>query len=331
MPPRLQRADAMRNGCSLSFRHRALFAFGIIALAASLSGVSAAQSAADPTKLATASGTPTTPTAAPTVSGLQSGTGAPGGLQLPAPQNPLFRIPAAENPRVLIVAVEGQSVDPSTIDPQVQYSLRSIRLLLSRYNVLMFSSKDILTAEDASTFCNGPFQNYPLLRVSFTKIPATQNVYTSGYHLRVEIAGTEYVCSGAGLQPTGEVVTGIEDHTYVANPFSALAAALAFLTSPWINKYKTWLTGPTAVMGSFEHVSDAANGVTYCATARMLSKLLSSPRWHAIISPYPPGVSDPINLPCTPARQSDVREAQRRQAQYLERTPGASPEVSPTP
>jgi hypothetical protein len=54
------------------------------------------------------------------------------------------------------------------------------------------------------------------------------------------------------------------------NPIAGIAAIAALLTSPWVNKYRLWLTIPATVLDSFKHEQAALQGAVYCATADAL-------------------------------------------------------------
>lgn len=76
---------------------------------------------------------------------------------------------------------------------------------------------------------------------------------------------------GWTFQGVGRSFTGEYDHIYYANPFSALLEFITFTKSPWINAHKDWVTDSSAVLGAFEHQSDAANGAVYCAASDLVN------------------------------------------------------------
>ena len=122
-----------------------------------------------------------------------------------------------------------------------------------------------------------------VLVLALTRADQTYNKYTGAYTNDVLLNLTQIDCSNkvqsvAGLtdigMPSGVVSgkwraanTGAIVNHYYANPISGIAEVAALLTSPWIGKYRLWLTVPSKVVDSFKHEKKALEGAIYCATA----------------------------------------------------------------
>lgn len=251
--------------------------------------------------------TPTpTATATPTpFPALNNGLGgAPGGFMLPTPPppSPPTPLPTPFPKRVLVVSIQGQDLsNVGSVDPRILYAFRSFSVILAKYGITSYSYKSIGSAADASAYCSSAYASAPILVVAMNMPAAAQNAYTSGFHFQVEFYGSQYVCVGTSEltnfnEPT---IEGSWDHYYYPNPFQGAYAGLALLTSPWINKYKLYLTVPTTIIGSFEHDTDVADGTVYCAVAASLSTFLKEPN-DALVLPSPLPTNAPNIASLTP-------------------------------
>ncbi|HLI97539.1 MAG TPA: hypothetical protein VKT72_15825 [Candidatus Baltobacteraceae bacterium] len=73
----------------------------------------------------------------------------------------------------------------------------------------------------------------------------------------------------------GESAGGEYSSTYWSDPVAGVGAVAALLTSPWVNKYRLWLSVPITVIDSFAHAQSTLNGTIYCATAQALIPILT--------------------------------------------------------
>ncbi len=113
------------------------------------------------------------------------------------------------------------------------------------------------------------------------------NKYLGGDTEKVELSFTRIICptSAQGLTTFGASAGNVSNywgptsagsysHFYWANPVSGIASIAALLTSPWVNKYRLWLTVPGTFLDSFKNEQSALDGTIYCATADAMLEML---------------------------------------------------------
>jgi hypothetical protein len=88
--------------------------------------------------------------------------------------------------------------------------------------------------------------------------------------------GTKYLSKPSGVisKGWGRASQGALIERYNENPITGIASVAALLTSPWVNKYRLWLTVPTTFLDSFKHEKRSLEGTVYCATTEAVLDLL---------------------------------------------------------
>lgn len=132
----------------------------------------------------------------------------------------------------------------------------------------------VTRADQAFNKFTGAFTNDVLLNLTQINCPVSDKDKNAKSGFIAESLAGGVVSNGWNGAAQGALI----EH-YNQNPVAGIGSIAALLTSPWINKYRLWLTVPITFLDSFKHEKASLDGTIYCATtAAMLDMLFENGR-----------------------------------------------------
>lgn len=234
-----------------------------------------------------------------------------------ATQSPTPGPPASTAPPVVYLATADSSSTTNTQSDAVTAVFGSAQKIANLFKITAIRLGQSFDAKKPEDLCTDPNtkanvrKEDMLLVFSVGRADQSANKFLGGDGENVELNFTRVICplpltsepranqAGGSVSPYwGPSTVGSYSDFYWANPVAGVAAIAGLLTSPWINKYRLWLTVPSTILDSFKHEKTALEGAIYCATADAFIEALHDGGLIEL-DPTPDGIYayriDPIN------------------------------------